>query len=66
MAGYRGPLTKRDMYEANYAAAMGAVQGAGLRFLRGGSDCSPADYATSDSTEHVAADMAEQAYLVGL
>ena len=64
MAGIFGP-TKRDMYEANYAATKGPVQGAGLRFLRGGSDCSPADCAASDSTEHVAADMAEQAYLAG-
>ena len=39
MAGFFGPLTKRDMYEANYAATKGPVQGAGLRFLRGGSDC---------------------------
>ena len=64
MAGFFGP-TKRDRYEAHYAATKGPVQGAGLRFLRGGSDCSPADCAASDSTEHVAADMAEQAYLAG-
>jgi len=63
MANYRWPATKRDIYEANFAAATGGVRGAGLRFLRGGGDSLHAGHATSDSTEQVAADMAEQAHL---